>query len=383
MPAKKPWMKFYPSDWRADQALRICTIAARGLWIEMLCIMHEADPEGCLLINDNPVTDSQLASLTGTPPDQLAELLAELESAGVFSRRRDGVIYSRRMTRDSKRAQTARKNGVRGGNPTLSKQRGIPDWDTPPVKPPDKGGVNTQRPEARKIESDTTVRTKDSDSESHPNNCRSGDRPRATKTKFENWWSCWRIPGTKRGSKPKAMQAYAVIIRSGEKTHDELCQLVHRHMNFYEAEGREVSRMLHPLTWLNGKRWNDELVLDAPNGGNQHGPNNRETVLETAAKVLDRARRRAAAEGDHEAVAEDQAHGGSGGAAGGDLFAVVDGSLELAGSLDGGGVEPDRRQRSMVASVLDGGRRLAEPDKRHRLREPMVSHQSRKHSQLG
>ena len=142
-------MKFYPSDWRADQTLRICSLAARGLWMEMLCIMHESTKPGLLLINDNPVTETHLGLLTGAPPSQIVELLAELESAGVFSRNRDGVVYSRRMTRDHKRAQTARKNGAKGGNPTLGKQRGIPDWDNPPDKPPDKGGVKAQRPEAR------------------------------------------------------------------------------------------------------------------------------------------------------------------------------------------------------------------------------------------
>jgi len=331
------------------------TIAARGLWIEMLCIMHEADPEGCLLINDNPVTDSQLASLTGTPPDQLAELLAELESAGVFSRRRDGVIYSRRMTRDSKRAQTARKNGVRGGNPTLSKQRGIPDWDNPPVKPPDKGGVNTQRPEARKIESDTTVRTKDSDSESDTNNCRPEGRQRGfreTQTLFDEWWSCWRLAGAKRGSKPAAKTVYAAIIRSGKKSHAELCQLVSRHMDFYEASGTEVSRMLHPLTWLRNERWNDELIVDQQQSGSSANGRTKETALDTAAKVLDRARRREADAGPDGTVAEDQAHHGPGGEPGGDLLDLVPGSVTLASPPDAAGVEPPGIDRGVVARLV-------------------------------
>ena len=142
-------MKWYPSDWRADQALRICSLAARGLWIEMLCIMHESSKPGLLMINDNPVTETHLALMTGASPDQVANLIAELESAGVFSRNREGVIYSRRMTRDQKRAKTARKNGKKGGNPTLRKQRRNQPLVNPPDKPPDKGWVKTQRPEAR------------------------------------------------------------------------------------------------------------------------------------------------------------------------------------------------------------------------------------------
>jgi hypothetical protein len=44
-------MKFYPSDWRSDPMLRLCSLAARGLWMEMMCLMHEAEPYGSLLVN--------------------------------------------------------------------------------------------------------------------------------------------------------------------------------------------------------------------------------------------------------------------------------------------------------------------------------------------
>lgn len=105
-----PWMKFYPAAWRADPALRMCSLAARGLWVEMLSIMHEAEPYGYLLVNGRPVTDAQLAVLAAAPSDQVPSLLDELESAGVFSRTRKGVIFSRRMVRDEKKSEEGRKS---------------------------------------------------------------------------------------------------------------------------------------------------------------------------------------------------------------------------------------------------------------------------------
>lgn len=117
---KNPWFKFYPSDWRADQALRLCSLAARGLWVECMALMHEAKPYGHLLVNGRRVTDTQLASLTGVPVDQITELLGELENAGVSSKRSDGVIYSRRMTRDAKRSAEGKRYGKQGGNPALT-----------------------------------------------------------------------------------------------------------------------------------------------------------------------------------------------------------------------------------------------------------------------
>lgn len=117
-------MKFYPTDWRSDPALRMCRLSARGLWIEMIALMHEATPYGHLLVSGRSPTDAQLAVLAGTTPEQIPELIGELESAGVFSRTREGVIYSRKMTRIAKKAATARKNGKNGGNPSLGKQTG-------------------------------------------------------------------------------------------------------------------------------------------------------------------------------------------------------------------------------------------------------------------
>lgn len=140
-----PWVKFYTGDWRSDPALKICSLAARGLWIEMICLMHEALPYGHLLVNGNSPTDAQLGVLVGASPDQIAAMLGELESAGVFSRTRAGVIYSRKLTRMAKKAATARNNGRLGGNPNLGKQKENPALDKGEVNGRDK----TQIPEAR------------------------------------------------------------------------------------------------------------------------------------------------------------------------------------------------------------------------------------------
>jgi hypothetical protein len=108
---KEPWLKFYPSDWRGDPRLRMCSIGARGLWMEMMCIMHEAEPYGHLIVGKVPVTNRQLASLAGIPPGDCLKFIAELESAGVYSRQ-DGTktIYSRRMVRDREKSEEGRRH---------------------------------------------------------------------------------------------------------------------------------------------------------------------------------------------------------------------------------------------------------------------------------
>lgn len=136
-------MKFYPSDWRADPALRMCSVGARGLWMEMLCIMHEAEPYGSLRVNGRAVTDQQLAALAGSSVKEVSTWLSELDTAGVFSRDDEGAIISRRMQRDKAKADADKSNGRRGGNPKL--RMGVNPHDNPPVGEGDKA----QKPEAR------------------------------------------------------------------------------------------------------------------------------------------------------------------------------------------------------------------------------------------
>lgn len=149
-----PWFKFYPADWIGDFQLATVSLAARGLWIHMLSVMHNAKPRGYLLVNGTAVTVTQLANSTGSSPDQITELLGELQAAGVFSKNTKGVIYSRRMVRDEKKAVVAEKNGKTGGNPKLCKERENSASDNPEDNPRDNPEVMHQTLEARYQTSD-------------------------------------------------------------------------------------------------------------------------------------------------------------------------------------------------------------------------------------
>lgn len=128
----RPWLKFYTSDWRADPGLRMCSYAARGLWLDMLTLMHEAEPYGHLMVGGKQPTPAALACLLGGSPKEVGALLAMLEEQEVFSRTAEGIIFSRRMIRDAEQAERDKANGKGGGNPRLK----------PTDNPPDNGGVN-------------------------------------------------------------------------------------------------------------------------------------------------------------------------------------------------------------------------------------------------
>ncbi len=138
------WSKFFWSDWDTDPALRLCSMAAQGLWMRMLCIASAHDPIGYVAVAGRGLDETALARMTGCPESEVTALLGELDQNGVFSRDRQGRIYSRRMIADAKKAATARKNGKNGGNPNLRKQTENPAS----VKGSDKGGLKPQEPEA-------------------------------------------------------------------------------------------------------------------------------------------------------------------------------------------------------------------------------------------
>jgi hypothetical protein len=119
-----PYSKFFWSDWDADPALRMVSMAAQGFWMRMLCIASNSDPIGYVMLNGRGLDEDDLAHLTGQDKRKVKGWVKELEEAGVFSRDERGVIYSRRMTRDFLQLEQARQWGQTGGNPALKKGAG-------------------------------------------------------------------------------------------------------------------------------------------------------------------------------------------------------------------------------------------------------------------
>jgi len=120
--AKRPSFQFYPGDWQRDTALRSCSISARGLWMEMLCLMHDGYPRGYLRVGQKVIHGASLMLATQCDPDVFPSAFRELEEAGVFSRDDDGAIFSRRMVRDEDIRNKRVAAGKKGGNPVLVNQ---------------------------------------------------------------------------------------------------------------------------------------------------------------------------------------------------------------------------------------------------------------------
>lgn len=121
--SKLPYMQFYPGDWLSDPALRACSMAAKGLWIDLLCLMWESPERGVLRSKSGSKTvPKRIAMMLGLKPFSCQKLIQELEENGVLSRDENGEIFSRRMVREEHLRRIRQEAGRKVGNPNLVNQ---------------------------------------------------------------------------------------------------------------------------------------------------------------------------------------------------------------------------------------------------------------------
>ena len=144
---KRPSFQFYPSDWLRDTALRSCSTGARGLWIDMICFMHEGSPYGYLKVADKVILPSNLARMVGEPLEVVQGWLQELQESGVYDVD-NGAIFSRRMIRDEELRQKRAEGGKLGGNPNLKVNHKVIQEDK---QKPTPSSSSTSSPSKKKV----------------------------------------------------------------------------------------------------------------------------------------------------------------------------------------------------------------------------------------
>lgn len=112
---KQPYLAFYVGDWLKDPAVTLCLPATRGVWIDLLCVMHEQDRSGVIT-----GTREQLARLSRCSTVELASALDDLKNtktADVSERGGIVTLVNRRMKRErNKREQTRYRVSKHRGN---------------------------------------------------------------------------------------------------------------------------------------------------------------------------------------------------------------------------------------------------------------------------
>ena len=127
MSKKLPAIQFYTGDWLKDEGVNLSSLAAQGLWINMLCYMNASPVRGTLAkANGEAMTVEDLAHLVRIPVKECQALLDELIRNNVPSIDLNGetpMYTSRRMLADEHVRQRCAEGGRKGGgNPNFKTQ---------------------------------------------------------------------------------------------------------------------------------------------------------------------------------------------------------------------------------------------------------------------
>lgn len=241
------YTKWYWSDWRSDEGLRICSYAAKGLWADMLAIMSVNG--GYLRINGRPLTNAQIAKSTNGTAEEVEVLLVELRTNHVFSETRGPTpaIYNRRMVRDAKKRDKCVEAGQKGV--ALKREKQKRNFTTLEGE----GQGLYQIPDTRSQK----VRKKE------PAHAEAGGASVALpkddwpSDAFERFW--FLFPN--KVGKPVALKAFDKVRRKGGVDWEHFLAGLHRYVNKTDSRN-----WLNPSTFLNQERW-DEQPAPQPGSG--------------------------------------------------------------------------------------------------------------------
>ena len=118
----KNHFRFMPDLWMGNKALRACSPAARGFWVDLLCLCF---PSGYLVLPTGaPLSDDQISRMVGEPVKLVRAWIKELGDAGIFDISQDGKLCSSRMVKEANFAARAKVAGEKGQK--LKKARATP-----------------------------------------------------------------------------------------------------------------------------------------------------------------------------------------------------------------------------------------------------------------
>lgn len=239
---KRPAFQFYPADWRNDAGLKLCSLSARGLWIEMICIMHAAEPYGHLCAAGRPLDTRDLSKLVGESERDVKKWLDELVRNNVCSSE-EGAIISRRMVRDESLRERRAAGGEAGSEfghlgAEHGKKGGRPRKETgdkkPPLNPPPSSSSSS------------------SSSSSNTQSLPKGGG-------FDEFWSAY----PKKVGKDDARKAFMRRKPDDELLASMLAAIAAQRES--QAWTKDAGQFIpNPSTWLNQGRWQDE-----PDSGQQ------------------------------------------------------------------------------------------------------------------
>lgn len=240
---KLPYMQFYVADWSTDCGLTMCSLSARGAWLELLCGMHKLDQSGVIT-----GTADQLARICRCSTVEFVQAADELRANRVGEiTERNGVytIVNRRMRKEYEAARKARARQERFQNAEK----------TPNKREINAGEIRSQKSESELDKGDNKTPPDPPLLFDDPPDPPEAKAPPVSVFEFEAFWNAYG----KKIDRTKCEKIYAKI-REPDRA------IIAERLPAYVKSTPDVMYRKNPQTWLNGKCWNDEIISG---GGNE------------------------------------------------------------------------------------------------------------------
>jgi hypothetical protein len=192
----------------------------RGVWFELLMLMHESDERGILLLNGSKMPEDALAQIIGLDKQILTTTLTTLLTRGVASIcDKTGAIMCRRMVADENLRKIRQNAGKMGGNPVLLNQNpttGVKQIPTPSSSSSSSSSDSTKRTSEPSAPVRSTFKAP-SREEVHLCFQKSG-LPSSEEEKFWNHYMSngWKVGKNRMQSLGHAVGGWAVRYREGD-----------------------------------------------------------------------------------------------------------------------------------------------------------------------
>ena len=275
---KRPAFQFYPDNWRSNANLRRCSWAARGVWIDVMCLMHDSDRYGVL-----EWSLKEIAQAIGCPLPLLRELVAKGVMKGCDEGQSEAFIYTPRSGRkdgvpvplvpvqqgpvwfSSRMVKDEYIRGVRGDETRFGQMRRDASKQPPSASPmAPKGEAKSDGPPSPSP-SPTSVSKNPPTPQGGDGAGQQQDTTASRPDPFDEFWKAY----PRKTGKDAARKSYALALRRGAKPEAILAGLKRTTWDTREG-GRFIA---HPSTWLNQGRWQDEgFDLGRAGEGDDDGP---------------------------------------------------------------------------------------------------------------
>ena len=232
-----PWVQFHYRDWTTDSALSRCSLASRGLWIELLSCFW-ADKVGRF-----EGTTEELSRLTRCTPEEAEMAARELIKCKVADGHvhsssvecpADVLILSRRIESELNSMESDRERKRRERVRDLSE-------DCPPVCPEE---IPLQRQRQRQsTKTDTKTDTK-----------KKITSPAPSTDGFSEFYAAY----PRKKARPKAEAAWKKI-KPDSALRAKIMDHVRRSSVSHEWTKENGQFIPFPATYLNGARWEDDV----------------------------------------------------------------------------------------------------------------------------